>query len=165
MQSELVPFHGGHIEAVRDESSKVHVVVKRVCEALGVDQAGQLRKLKSSPWATVDMMSTVAEDGKLRETACVDLDTLPMWLATINPRKVTEDTRKLLEAYQREAAAVLRDHFFGRPRDRAEVSQMAAFIGTWGRAIEQQTQALASIGTAVAEPGLPYQQHAWRGQT
>jgi hypothetical protein len=34
------------------------------------------------------MIVTVAEDGKRREVACLDVRTLPLWLATIHPSKV-----------------------------------------------------------------------------
>lgn len=108
-----VPFYGDKIQACR-EGEAVSVVIKRVCEALGIDHARQLQKLKSKPWATVGLMSTVAEDGKSRDVACVNLDALPMWLATIEPSRVSESVRAKLAAYQTECARVLRDHFFGR---------------------------------------------------
>jgi hypothetical protein len=44
----------------------------------------------------------------------IDLDALPMWLATIESSRVAEPAREKLVRYQREAAAVLRDHFLGR---------------------------------------------------
>ena len=64
------------------------MVVKRVGEALGVTEQGQGVKLKGKPWATTTMIVAVAEDGKSRETFCLSLDSLPMWLATIEPARV-----------------------------------------------------------------------------
>jgi len=111
-----VPFRDGHIEAIGDDNGKVHVVIKRVCETIGVAFQAQLTKLKAKPWATVTMIVTVAEDGRKREVACIALESLPMWMATIEPSKVAPEVRPILEAFQCEAHDVLRDYFFGRQR-------------------------------------------------
>jgi hypothetical protein len=39
------------------------------------------------PWATTVMITAVAADGKQRELFCRSLETLPMWLAVINPNR------------------------------------------------------------------------------
>ena len=111
--TELVPFQGGHLEAQR-RGDRVAVAIIRTCEHLDIDHSTQMRKLKTAPWAVVVMMTMTGPDGKKYETACLDLDSFPMWLATIQTTKVKPSARPLLEAYQREAARVLRDHFFGR---------------------------------------------------
>lgn len=116
--TELVPFQGGHIEAQR-RGERVSVVIKRVCEEVDLSYPAQLAKLKKAPWAVVAMIATTGPDGKKYETACLDLDSFPMWLATIQTTKVKPSARPLLEAYQREAARVLRDHFFGRREEAA----------------------------------------------
>lgn len=60
------------------------VSLKRLCEAIGVSMQGQLRNLKNWPWATVNIMFTVAEDGKQRELTMIDLRKMAAWLAIIN---------------------------------------------------------------------------------
>lgn len=108
-----VQFHGDEVEAIPGDGT-VHVVIRRVCESLGIDHSAQLARLKRSPWACVVMMATqMPGDDQVRELACLDLDSLPMWLATIQPSRVRPEIRPKLEAYQRECARVLRDHFFG----------------------------------------------------
>jgi len=109
-----VDFHGDSLECAQRDG-RIWVAVRRVCDALGVSVQPQLTKLRDKPWATITMIVTVAEDGKPRETACIDLDSLPMWLATLNPRKVSDEVRGKIELYQRECAKVLRDHFLGTP--------------------------------------------------
>jgi len=110
-----VPFRGDFLDAVQD-GGKVWAPVRKVCEALGVDFSAQLKRLNRRPWATVAIMTTVAEDGKTRETACLELDSLPMWLATIDVKRVSPEAREKLAVYQKECARVLREHFFGRPQ-------------------------------------------------
>lgn len=82
-----VPFHGEEIEAAQ-EDGRVLIPIRRVCERLGLAEQSQLLKLRGAAWATVTMIVTVAEDGKRRSIACVDVDGLAMWLATIAPGRV-----------------------------------------------------------------------------
>ncbi len=118
---ERVPVCGHEIDAARD-GERVWISVRRVCEGLSVDVTGQLTKLRRKPWATVEMISMVAEDGKKREAACIDLDALPMWLATIDVDRVgSTSAKRLLVEYQFRAAAVLRDHFFGHMKPANDV--------------------------------------------
>lgn len=107
-----VAFHGDDLDTVKT-GDDAWVSVRRVCDALQISHEPQLAKLKSKPWATMTMIVTVAEDGRNREQAFVHLDSLPMWLATIEPSKVAPAARAKLVDYQRECARVLRDHFFG----------------------------------------------------
>jgi phage antirepressor YoqD-like protein len=113
-----VEFHGGHIEAVQ-RGEYVWVSVRRACEHLGIDVEGQRQKLANperTPWSTACVIKAVAEDGKIREQFMLHLDSVPMWLATIDAGRVRPEAKELLIAYQKEAARVLRDHFFGKPQ-------------------------------------------------
>ncbi len=105
-----VPFEGDEIECVKDERG-VWVSIARGCERLKIDHRSQLKKLKTKAWATVALITTVAEDGKERELSMLHIDGVPMWLATIDPSRVAPDVRSDLERYQTRCAKVLRDHF------------------------------------------------------
>ena len=111
-----VNFHGDTLDCVQDGGT-VLVSIRRVCEWLGVDHARQIEKLKNKPWAVVDLKSMTGPDGKNYATSCISLDSLPMWLATIEPSRVRPNMSAKLEVYQRECAKVLRDHFFGAPKE------------------------------------------------
>lgn len=113
----LVDFYGDKLEAVKDDGGKIWVSLRRACENLDVSVEVQLKKLKSKPWATMMEKIMVAEDGKQRTVTVVDLETLPGWLFSIDARKVREELREKLARYQREAARVLADHFYGRTVD------------------------------------------------
>lgn len=108
-----VPFHGDTLLAVKDEQGQVWVALKRMCEALGIEHARQVSKLKAKRWAVVHLMYTTGPDGKNYETFCLNLDSVPMWLATIDTNRVAPDVAPKLERYQEECAKALRDHFFG----------------------------------------------------
>lgn len=120
-----VPFYGDVIEAVQDESG-VWVSIRRGCENLGVATQRQLDKLKSKPWACVTEKVMHDSTGREQKIACLHLDAVPMWLATIDARKLKEHLREKLARYQKEAAKVLADHFFGRtPSPSSEVTMDA----------------------------------------
>lgn len=105
-----VPFDGDFLEAARD-GDKVLVSLRRGCENLGLNFSKQLQKLKSRPWACVSLWDTHDATGREQKMVMIDLDTVPMWLATIDPRRVKEEAREKLARYQNEAAKVLARHF------------------------------------------------------
>lgn len=117
-------FHGDQLDVVKD-GGRLWVSLRRVCDALGIDTDSQRKKLAEKAWATCTVLSTVqvSTDGTAQErpTFCVDLDCLPMWLATIEPSRVGEHVREKLVRYQRDAAKVLADHFLGRRGGDSEV--------------------------------------------
>jgi hypothetical protein len=71
-------------------------------------------KLRAKAWATTTLKVAVAEDGRSREMFALHIDSVPMWLATIEPSRVSEATRAKLSRYQCEAARVLAAHFLPR---------------------------------------------------
>jgi hypothetical protein len=110
----VVRFDGDELQVVGESREDAWVVLRPACEALGLDDEGQRQRLLRSAWATACMTQAVAQDGKNRELFCIHLDTVPMWLATIETGRVRPEAREKLIRYQREAARVLADHFLGR---------------------------------------------------
>jgi hypothetical protein len=112
-QGEMLPveFHGDTIDAVF-HNGRVWVSLRRLCESLGIDADSQRVKLREKPWARTVIITVRDANGRQQQTFCIDLDTLPMWLATIDVGRVAEDVRGKLTAYQCEAADALRRYFF-----------------------------------------------------
>lgn len=142
-QLTTVCFDGDTLQAV-NEQGRVWVVVKRVCEALGVTEERQARKLKEKAWACTALMAAHDTSGREQQLFCLDLDSLPMWLANIEPRRVAEHVRPKLIRYQCECAKVLRDHFFGRRQaesarsvDPELLAQLMTLILEQGRRFEE----------------------------
>lgn len=110
-----VPYQHGDLLAAEgdypDEWDRP-VPLRPFCDRLGIALSPQLRKLKSVQWTCVTRLVTqIPDDDQAREVACLPLRALPMWLVTISASRVAPGARKVLEAYQREAAEVLRRHF------------------------------------------------------
>jgi len=113
MSAELVPVSvpgAADLMAMRADG-RSWAALKPMCETLGIDFSAQLKRLKSRSWAVVAVKAIPAADGKTYQTAVVDSQTIPLWLATIDERRVNADARPTLIAYQREAAAALDAYF------------------------------------------------------
>lgn len=119
--THLVPvqkfdFHGDQLD-VAMINDRPWVSIRAVCRALGIANQPQQAKLASKPWASVTIIVTqLPGDSQRRSLAFIDLEALPMWLATIETSKVNPLLRPRLIDFQREAARALRDHFFGKAK-------------------------------------------------
>lgn len=147
---QTIRFDGDNLQTVRD-GDKVWVVLKRACEALGLPVHTQAEKLKSKTWADTRLVRVTAEDGKSYETFCLDLDSLPMWLATIDVGRVRIEAREKLTHYQRECARVLRDHFYGTRTDLSAVWDAIAGLTEGHRQLVAQHQQLAEGQRQIAQ--------------
>lgn len=77
------------IEALRS-GAQGWVLLKPLCEQLGLNFSGQRQRLERQPWATVCMMTTVGADGKDRQMYCLDASKVGMWLATLDTKRVKD---------------------------------------------------------------------------
>jgi hypothetical protein len=84
--------------------------LKPMCETLGIDYSAQLKRLKGRSWAGMAVMP-IPSAGGIQQSTVIDKASIPLWLATIDERRVSEDARPKLIAYQREAAAALDAYF------------------------------------------------------
>lgn len=107
-----VPFNGSVIEAVLHDG-EVKVNVRKTCDELGIDYSSQLKKMKGDEVlkSTMVILTTVAQDGKVREQVFIKLQGYTLWLAGIHENKVKEEVRELLINYKLEAAKALEIHF------------------------------------------------------
>jgi len=93
---------------------------------MGLAWQSQHAKLKNHHMLSTCVTIIVTQmpgDDQSREHIFIPLRWLPSWLTTVNPKKVAPELKDKIEAYQRECAAVLYDHFAGKalvvaePRD------------------------------------------------
>lgn len=109
-----VEFHGQEIQAAFCSDGRLWVVLKRICENLGIDRASQAKKIQDNPayagrWRAIPLPS----NGGMQDAFCIDLDALVLWLGSISASRVKRSVREMLIFYQRECMDVLRKHFFG----------------------------------------------------
>lgn len=108
MNAQLMPvsFHGDTVVLV-GQNNEPYVAMKPIVTNMGIDWNGQRTKLVDKFSSTVEEISTVAEDGKLRSMTCLPLRKLAAWLYTISPNKVAPELRDKIVQYQEECDEVL----------------------------------------------------------
>ncbi len=108
---EQVFFYGDTLQAIRSEGG--WVVLRTMCEALGLSAHGQAERLSRQPWATTRVMRAVGADGRARDMLCLDVETVGTWLVTIDASRMKDASlRSKVVRYQCEAKRVLANHFF-----------------------------------------------------
>lgn len=150
--STLIPVNvpgADPIMAVQQDG-KEWASVTHICHGLGIDAKSQRRKIHGKPWAC-EVNLTLQVGGQAREVYMIDRRTLTMWLATIDARRVSEDARDALLAYQNEASDALDKYFHdgGAINPRADEHQAAALI----------RQAQMQMELAQAARGLIHNDH------
>jgi hypothetical protein len=152
--AELVKYEfEGDVLDVAPGDGEAHVVIRRVCEALGVSYQGQIGKLKTDPSICLKMiLIQMPGDDQRREVACIDIRSVPLWLATIHPSKVKPEVRPKLVRYKTRCGEVLADHFLGPRRPARGNDEMWEMIGHLARVVGQEmVNVLAPVVGRMAE--------------
>lgn len=112
MTAELVrvPVPGAPDLMAAEFDGNQWAALKPMCETLGIDYSAQLKRLKGRSWAGMGVIA-IPSAGGIQQTTVIDRASIPMWLATIDERRVSPDARPKLIAYQREAATALDAYF------------------------------------------------------
>ncbi len=89
------------------------IPIKPICEALGIDEDAQRRKLlKDEILKSTTVLSTVvAADGKDRPMTCIPYMFVFGWLFSINPKNVKEEAKETVKKYRLECYKALYNHF------------------------------------------------------
>lgn len=107
MDLVAVDFKSNQIEVVKETQS---VVVKDICEAIGLDFTGQYRKIQSDE-SFESKLIKVQTRGGLQEVFTIPLSKLNGWLFSINPNKVKPEVKQKLIEYKKECFNVLNNYF------------------------------------------------------
>jgi P22_AR N-terminal domain len=84
-------------------------------EAMGLDWEGQKQRIERSAWSegwTCVMQVQVPGDNQARPRFAMHHWIVPMWIAGIEASRVNPDARPSVEAWQREIAEVLAEHYY-----------------------------------------------------
>lgn len=91
---------GTDVQTVQDDNGKKFVVIRRICENLGLIYSRQLQKIKRDSKFNCVHMYTVGKDYKKRKIVCLPIEQYEGWLFSINSKKVKEESKELLIKYQ-----------------------------------------------------------------
>lgn len=122
LQTAMVPFRGTSIPTAQI-GGQVHVVMKPVCEAIGLPWEGQRQRIRRhpvlKPWTSV-MLVQLPGDRQAREHLTLPLGYLNGWLFTASADRARPEIRERLVAYQHECFFALdaywRRGFAANPR-------------------------------------------------
>ena len=125
-----------------EDGDKV-VPIKPICQALGIAEEVQAKKIKND-----EILSSVATlrvatgaDGKQYEMFCIDYRYVFGWLFTINPINVKPEAKEAVLKYKKACYDVLYDHF----------TDSAKFLEDKDLAIQKGRSLLAEASLRVKE--------------
>ena len=127
-----VPFLDGHIPCVEVDGDPM-VILRPIAEAvMGLRWAPQHAKITADQTACVSFIVTqLPGDTQSRRHMGVSLETFTIWLASLQPSRVSGAARETVIRYKREAGRALRDHFFGQPKqDLDEIEVAERYLAT-----------------------------------
>jgi hypothetical protein len=115
-EQELIPtvqdtitFHGKPLVVVRLPDGRPGVVLRWICENLGIDPAAQVARIKRTEVIADDLVTVhVQTEGGFQNMPTLVLDSTPYWLATIDTKRVKDPEQRLeILHYQKKAVAAL----------------------------------------------------------
>ena len=112
-QVVTVDFHGQPMIAVKN-GDEIHVAMKPIAEAIGLQWEAQYKRIKRHPVMTTCMSVMDIQmpgDDQRREVATLPLKMLNGWLFGIDANRVKPESRAKLIEYQRECFDVLWQYF------------------------------------------------------
>lgn len=114
-----IPFHGSNLFVIAGDTPETTMVaMKPVVDGMTLDWSAQRQKLDRHPVLSTCTVVTPLQmpgDDQARDQTLLPLNRFHFWLATIQPLRITDPViREKVIVFQREAADVLFDHFFGR---------------------------------------------------
>ena len=107
MELIKVDFNDDSIEVIEETQS---IVIKDICEALGLNAKGQIKKIQSDE-SFESKLIKVQTRGGLQEVFTIPLSKLDGWLFSINPNKVKPEVKQKLIEYKKECFNVLNNYF------------------------------------------------------
>jgi hypothetical protein len=120
-ENELVPveqkevvFYDDQLIAVRGDDGHVYVAIGQMCDALGLDRASQVRRIRGDDILGDGYRGSVNltyPGGGTQPSGVLRVDLLPLWLTGVRIKAVRDEIRPKLERFKREAAKALWEAF------------------------------------------------------
>ena len=115
MSNELqkIDFHGDTIFASRDEETgKIYVSLRAICDSLGISFQGQHKKLTTDP-AFEDSLryQSMLTPGGKQDVLCIESESLHGLLFSIQTNRLKPEVREMHILFKKESFKVLHDYF------------------------------------------------------
>lgn len=126
MKAELVNFYGSKIFCLQ-ESNRILVVVKTVCDGMGLDADRAIKTISDDEILGTERVEHLVEynGDQPRKMICLPLEFLTGWLFQIKfTNTMSEETKNALIRYKRECYRVLFNYFFGNIKKQLESNSL-----------------------------------------
>jgi hypothetical protein len=122
------------------ENGENYIAVRPICEALGVDYSGQLRRIKENEIlsSVVDTKSTTGSDKKTYKMSVLPYKFVFGWLFTIDENYVKPEAKDALVKYKLECYDVLYERFTSKPKKMYEKIQIEYKLRQLERQLEEK---------------------------
>jgi hypothetical protein len=106
-------FYGETFSAILANDRKLYLPLNDLCQALGVQANGQIRRIRENEALADSLVSLLItraygdESVQTREMLCLHLERLPFWLGTMQANRVKDEAKRAkVVRFQREFAEV-----------------------------------------------------------
>lgn len=114
VEQKEVEFYGDALVAVRIKDTHIYVAIGQMCDALGLDRASQVRRIRNDEVLSEGYQGSVKltyPDGGTQASGVLRVDLIPLWLTGIRLKAVRDEIRPKLSRFKKEAAKVLWEAF------------------------------------------------------
>ena len=141
MKTELVRFNDADIICIVGEFGKIDIVIKPICDHLGLDSKRQIRTITEDDILRAERCVHIVQLKKSRpegseqthqvrkiqprKMVCLPLEFLNGWLFQIKlTNTMSEETKAKLVDYKRKCYKALFQHFFGNMKKQIEMNEI-----------------------------------------
>ena len=127
MKTEIVKFYGNDLTCIIEESGQILVVVKPICDALGLDSERAIKTLSDDEVLGAERSEQAVQVGldQPRKMVCLPLEFVSGWLFQIKfTNTMSEETKEKLITYKRRCYKALFTHFFGNFKKQLETNEI-----------------------------------------
>lgn len=108
---QTINFYDDEILVIRDAEGHGYVVLKRLCENLGIDAKNQREKIQKDPKFVWGLITSHDISGRKQELFCIRWDQIQGWLFSINANRIDPNKKDKLLQYQTECFQVMHEYF------------------------------------------------------
>lgn len=111
-RQEVVTLFDRFIVAVSLPDGRIAATLASLCDALGLTQNSQVRRIRMDDVLVDELVSVAIETSSgIQVMGVLTAWAIPLWLTGIQTRKVAEEKRPAILAFKKQAANALYEHF------------------------------------------------------
>jgi hypothetical protein len=114
VEQREVRFYDDELIAIRSNDGHIYVAIGQMCDALGIDRASQVRRIRNDEILAAGYQGSVNltyPDGGTQASGVLRVDLIPLWLTGLRIKAVSEEVRPKLKRFKQEAAKILWEAF------------------------------------------------------